>query len=267
MKLLSSLPAAAAALLMFVACDSVAPDERYTVIEDSEFVPQRSVLVEEFTGQTCVNCPGAHELMASLESRMNSVDHAGIIAVGIHTPLFGFEAPRGFVTEESEYYSRMAELAPSARINRRYGVVNTDKWTGSILAEVVRKSPIAFSDCAARINRNGMIDISGRIICSDDVFDTKLQLWLVEDDIVAPQMTSDKPIADYVHHSVFRKSINDRDGETVNIKRNTTVNIDWKNFVIPNFVNDKGNLRVVAFVFNEKDGVINATQFPVQQPE
>lgn len=267
MKLLSSLPAAAAALLLFAACQSTAPDERYTIIDDSEFVPQRSVLVEEFTGQTCVNCPGAHELMSSLEGRMNSVDHIGIISVGIHTPQFGFEAPRGFVTEESEYYSRMAESAPSARINRRYGVVNTDKWTGSILAEVVRKSPIAFSDLTARINRNGMIDLSGRIICSDDVSDTRLQLWLVEDDIVAPQLTSDKPITDYVHHSVFRKAINALDGEPIDIKRNSIVNIEEKNFVIPDFVKDNGNLRVVAFVFNDKDGVINAAQFPVQQQE
>lgn len=267
MKLLSSLPAAAAALLMFASCQTTAPDERFTIIDDSEFVPQRSVLVEEFTGQTCVNCPGAHELMASLEGRMNSADHIGIISVGIHTPLFGLQVPRGFVTEESEHYSRMAESAPSARINRRYGVVNTDKWTGSILAEVVRKSPITFSDCAARINRNGMVDISGRIICTDDVNDTRLQLWLVEDNIVAPQLTSEKPIADYVHHSVFRKAINAIDGEPVEIKRNSAVRIDEKNFVIPEFVKDNGNLRVVAFVFNEKDGVINATQFPVQLPD
>lgn len=267
MKLLSSLPAAAAALLMFAACQSTAPDERYTIIEDSEFVPQRSVLVEEFTGQTCVNCPGAHELMADLEERMNSADHVGIIAVGIHTPLFGMDVPRGFVTDESEYYSSMAESAPSARINRRYGVVNTDKWTGSILAEVVRKSPIAFSDFAARINRNGMIDVSGQIICSDDVSDTRLQLWLVEDNITAPQMTSTKPIADYVHKSVFRKSINALDGDPIEVRRNSTVRVEEKNFVIPEFVSDSENLRVVAFVFNEKDGVLNATQVPVQPYE
>ncbi|MBD5238441.1 MAG: Omp28 family outer membrane lipoprotein [Bacteroidales bacterium] len=266
MKILSSLPAAVAALLMFVGCDSVAPDDRYTIIDDSEFVPQRSVLVEEFTGQTCVNCPGAHELMASLESRMNSADHIGIISVGIHTPLFGFDAPRGFVTEESDYYSSMAESAPSARINRRYGVVNTDKWTGSILAEVVRKSPISFSDLNARINRNGFIDIAGRINCADDVDDCRLQLWLVEDDIVAPQLTSEKPIADYVHHSVFRKSINDRDGDPIEVKRNSSIRIDIENFVIPEFVSNNENLRIVAFVFNEKEGVLNAAQFPVQQP-
>lgn len=267
MKLLSSLPAAAAALLMFAACQSTDPDERYTLIDDSEFVPQRSVLVEEFTGQTCVNCPGAHELMESLEEKMNSANHVGIIAVGIHTPLFGMDAPRGFVTDESRHYSSMAESAPTARINRRYGVVNTDKWTGSIMAEVIRKSPISFSDCVARINRNGMIDISGQILCADDVNDTRLQLWLVEDNIEAPQMTSDKPIANYVHKSVFRKAINDLDGTPIDVRRNSAVQISEKNFIIPNFVSNSDNLRVVAFVFNEKDGVLNATQFPVQPYE
>ena len=54
---------AAAAL---TSCDNVAEDDR-----SSNFLPieaDRAVLIEDFTGQNCLNCPVAHEKIEEMES-------------------------------------------------------------------------------------------------------------------------------------------------------------------------------------------------------
>ena len=54
-KLLSLLVASAA----LAGCSGIDSDDRYITAES--VTPQRAVLVEDFTGQNCVNCPAAHE--------------------------------------------------------------------------------------------------------------------------------------------------------------------------------------------------------------
>lgn len=266
MKLLSSLPAIAASLLLFASCETTSPDERFFPVNDSEFRPQRTVLIEEFTGQTCVNCPNAHTLLGQLEERFNTNNHLGVLSVGIHIPLFGREAPVGFVAPEAEEYSAGVESAPSARINRRTGIINTDKWTGEVLNEILRKSPISFGELTATLNAESWtISISGSVRALESVDnDSKLQLWLVEDDIVKPQLTSDGPIKDYIHHAVFRSAINGVKGEPIELKEHSTTSFEVKDYLLPEYVN-LDNLRVVAFVYSDADGVLNATHKHIER--
>ncbi len=258
MKILSSLPAAVAALLLLASCDSIPEDERF-VPADSSFEPARTVLVEEYTGQTCVNCPGAHILMGDLEAKFNSREHVGIISVGIHIPMFGQAAPKGMVAVEADTYSQGVESAPSARINRRTDPLTTDRWTGSILQELVRKSPIVFTGLTADLTPDGQLSVDGKVHSSENLKDTKLQLWLVEDDIKMPQLKPEGPVADYRHHSVFRAAINGVNGQNIELKEKKETPFHVSGFPVADYVNTD-NLRVVAFVYNDADGVLNARQ-------
>ena len=265
MKILSLLPAAAAAILLLASCDSTPESERYTIVDASEFEPQRTVLIEEFTGQTCVNCPGAHELLKELDGKFNTAERVGFITVGIHYSDFGMPVPRGFVTDESDIYAANAKVAnaPSARINRRTEAIGTDQWTGSLLTEMIRKSSVNFTILTADLNANSnTISINGKIYASESVKNTRLQLWLVEDDIVAPQMLKDGADPYYVHHSVFRATINGINGQNINLgdKKETEFKVD--NYPLPEYVSTD-HLRVVAFVYNNDDGVLNAHQCSV----
>lgn len=258
MKILSSLLAASAALLLFSACESTPLEERFVPVDSDSFEPQRTVLIEEYTGQTCVNCPGAHELMERLEERFNSPEHLGVLSVGIHIPVFGRHAPAGLVATEADTYSNGVDNAPTARINRRTGVVNTDQWTGAILNELLRKSPIVFSELTADAAADGSaIRVDGKIRSTENISDAKLQLWLVEDDIVMPQMKPDGPVADYVHRAVFRGALNGVNGQSIDIKEKKEVSFSLPSFPLFDYVNLE-NLRVVAFVYTEADGVLNA---------
>ncbi len=262
MKILSLLPAAAAAIMMLASCESTPVEERFVAVDSNDFVPQRTVLIEEFTGQTCVNCPSAHELLNGLDARFNNPDHVGFIVVGIHYSDFGMDAPRGFVVPECNEYAVGVANAPSARINRRTDIIGTDLWTGSLLSEMIRKSSVKFTGMTASLKASdSKISIEGTVYASETYKNARLQLWLVEDDIVAPQLTKDGPIADYVHHAVFRATLNGVKGQAIDIKEKTETSFKLNDYPLPTYVNPR-NLRVVAFVYTDTDGVLNATQSP-----
>ena len=51
------IPMAVAALALFTACDNIPEDDRLIYIKPAAV--SRAVLIEDFTGQACVNCPAA----------------------------------------------------------------------------------------------------------------------------------------------------------------------------------------------------------------
>ncbi|MDE7110380.1 MAG: Omp28 family outer membrane lipoprotein [Muribaculaceae bacterium] len=263
----SLLAAAAAAIVTLASCESTPADERL-IVDGSSFEPQRTVLIEDFTGQTCVNCPGAHELLSEFEGLLNSPDHVGIIAVGIHIPTFGRPAPTGLVAVEADAYSVGVDNAPSARINRRSfngeTVLNTDKWTGAVMNEIKRKAQIAFTDLTAELTPDGKhVNIHGKVLAQETANSARLQLWLVEDDVVKPQMLPNGADAKYVHHSVFRAAINGVNGSKIEIKEKKETPFEQLNYPLAEYVNP-ANLRIVAFVYTDNDGVLNAAHTKIQ---
>lgn len=260
MKILSLLPAAAAAIMMLASCESTPVDERFATVDPTDFEPQRTVLIEEFTGQTCVNCPSAHELLNGLDARFNTDAHVGFIVVGIHYSDFGRPAPDGFVVPECDEYAAGVANAPSARINRRTDIIGTDLWTGALLNEMIRKSSVKFTGMTATLKDSGSkISIEGTVFASETYKNARLQLWLVEDDIKKPQLTKDGVIADYNHHAVFRAAINGVKGQAIDLKEKAEASFKIKDYPLPTYVNPE-NLRVVAFVYTDTDGILNAFQ-------
>ena len=51
-------------LFMLMGCNSLAPEERWS--QPTPIVPNKHVLLLEYTGQRCVNCPEAAEQVAHL---------------------------------------------------------------------------------------------------------------------------------------------------------------------------------------------------------
>ena len=71
------------AAMMAVGCDEVDENDRLIYVK-----PQavgRNVLIEDFTGQRCVNCPNASEEIARLQREYGADT---VIAVGIHSGPF-----------------------------------------------------------------------------------------------------------------------------------------------------------------------------------
>lgn len=211
------LPLAAAAVLLNACNDTPAPDERY--IPQGSVEINSKVLIEEFTGQLCVNCPTAH---AEMKRFAEMFGHENIISVSIHGnsgAQMAIPAPAGLGTEEGAEYNRRNNIAswPSAIVGRRSGNLesNYGKWLTWIVSDLIRPQQTDIETDASLSADGQTLSIHTRITSRQNVkADSRLQLWIVEDDVTGPQLTeSGRPDPTYVHNHVFRAAVNGLDGQ------------------------------------------------------
>ena len=79
---------------MLTACSQIDEGERLIYVEPTE--AQRAVLVEDFTGQKCVNCPNATNVLHDI---LEAYGENNIIPVAIHCGPYGLNTATGLVTE------------------------------------------------------------------------------------------------------------------------------------------------------------------------
>ena len=245
------------ATLLMQACGDIAEEDRLIYVKPAAV--ERSVLLEDFTGQRCVNCPNAADEIAKLHEQYGDA----IIAVSIHSGPLGFRTNSrflGLATDEGdEYYNHWnLEFQPVGLINRGAPAEFT-AWGTLIRDALQRPAPV---------------DIDLEVTESDEGFNThtkvkgvdgdtqgKLQLWIVEDDITAFQMMPDGTRNDnYVHQHVFRATVNGTWGEDISVKEGYT---EERDFTL-NFQDDwkPEKLTVIAFIYNNT-GVLQVTKTPV----
>lgn len=106
--------------LWLLSRDSIAEEDR--LIYEAPPVVNRSVLIEDFTGQRCVNCPNAADEIHSLQQEYGE---DMIIAVGIHGgPMAVWPNPErgivGLATETGDNYNTYwkVEQWPMGMVNR-----------------------------------------------------------------------------------------------------------------------------------------------------
>ncbi|WP_418878516.1 Omp28 family outer membrane lipoprotein [Xylanibacter rarus] len=253
-----------AAALSLMACSNIDEDDRFIEVEPVEVA--KRVLIEDFTGQRCVNCPNASEMIESLQEQYGAEN---IIAVGIHSGPFSKTAsgrPLSLWTETGDYYfnSWNIDAQPTGVIDRKTVSSTYQSW-GTIVRDALQASaPLTLGattsyDEATRtvtinVNAKGVLDVTG-----------KLQLWLIEDNITDMQAMPDGSINNnYVHNHVFRTAVNGQDGEDFSIawdeEKTVTstyvLNEDW----------NAENMSVVAFVYNNS-GVQQVVKVPVISTE
>lgn len=249
--------------LMFAACSDVAEDDRFIFVEPAEVA--KRVLIEDLTGQRCINCPNG---AAVIEQIMEDYGEDNIIAVGLYGGAMGY-LPNGgpampLTCDESQWYYTNWGVAdkpqPMARIDR--GSFNSDynTWATAVRERIQQKTPVLLdASCnydevshsvEIKVTADGLQNVSG-----------KLQVWLTEDSIISPQMLPGN-ISDtkYVHNHVFRATVNAPEGEDISIAEgeNATrtftyaVKDDWK----------PENMSVVTFIF-DNSGVLQAAKAPL----
>lgn len=243
-------------LLLAISCSEVDEDDRYTELPDIEI--KRNVLVEEFTGQQCTNCPNAHRQIVELEQQygeqlISVAIHAGVfgIAEGSNANIIGLMQPEGNV-----YASHWGVTEyPSAVVDRRSGALKTDSWATEIREALERKSDINL-DVEAEIVGN---EVKCLVRIEPNVaYNGKLQIWLTENDITALQIDNGTVKNNYIHNHVFRacikkNSTQDEWGEPISLQANI-----YQTFERSIILKDKwnrSNLNIVVFVYNDSQGV------------
>jgi hypothetical protein len=252
------------ALALLASCDNINEDDR--LIEIDAVVPQRAVLLEEFTGQWCRNCPAAHAIIKQLKEQYGDA----FIPVSIHAGTSANAIPEsesiitsnpkyiGLKTEDGDAYAEMWGINsfPNGVLDRTSGVIGRDKWAGYIVDELKKESNLQIELTAGYDATSNSISIHTQLKPIANI-SGKLQLWIVESGIVTIQQNGESIERDYVHDHVFRATVNTIGGEAVtlsdNVYSNYTHSISVKDIWTP------ANLSVVAFVYDDS-GVLQAAE-------
>lgn len=258
MKLKNILRAAAcgAITLATASCSSIDENDRLIYVKPAEV--ERTVLIEDFTGQRCVYCPKGTEAIGSITEAYGSDN---VIAVAIHSGPLGFAGSSkatGLMTDTGEEYYRYWDSAnklsqPWALFNRN-AAPNTDynTWAAYVAGIISQKAKlsIAIGNAYDAASRTLTTDITAS--GTDGTTSGKLQVWLIEDGIKALQMMPDGTAnADYIHNHVFRAAVNGTWGEDIMVKEGENTGKRYT-YTLPEAWN-ADNVSVVAFVYNDGD--------------
>ena len=251
--------ATAAVLLLGVAvagCKQIKPEDRIQEVTTTSSDYKRAVLIEDFTGLTCVNCPEAAKVVDQIHETLG----VKCVAVSIH----GHE---GFTPKEHDFFSEdgaqylkheeVGDALPAAAFSRtvleggdsKYISRNYSGWPQ--IAEKIAKTPQLYQiDLATRPGPTARtVDVSFTVRATENQKESprlKVQLWLLESGMVAKQATKSGYDSNYVHKHVLRQALNGtwgRDYNTLGENVKETFQVTKETVKIE-------NTSVVAFVFD-----------------
>lgn len=254
--------ATAAIAMAAASCSNIDEGDRLIYVKPAEV--GRAILIEDFTGQRCINCPTGTEIINGI---VDTYGEDNVIAVGIHSGPLGFAGNSktvGLMTDTgNKYYTRWDKEnkmgQPWVIFNRKTSPdSHYNNWAAMVSTIISEKANLSVKianayDAATRklTTTVGADGVNGTV-------NGKLQVWIVEDGVKALQMMPDgKSNKEYIHNHVFRAAVNGTWGEDVTVKEDETTTKQYS-YVLPEAWN-ADNIAVVAFVYND-GGVENVAK-------
>lgn len=241
-----------AALGLMVACDEVSVNDRLIYVEPPQV--SRAVLIEDYTGQYCVNCPRATE---EIERLIEQYGDSIVIAVAIHSGPFGKSKgePSPLYTEVGDMYFNTWGMSaqPIGLIDRLFGSTpfSYTDWAGGVNYEVAIVPPVSFLtdiDYDAE-TRDASIEVQ-TIGLDSALVSGKLQVWLVEDSIDSFQLMPDGSREEHYNHMhVFRASVNDPWGDALSVSHGQVAVKNYELKLDPAWVPE--HCSVVTFLYGD----------------
>jgi hypothetical protein len=257
-------------LLFVLSCDKIeAPYKNTGDFGGGTEVTTRKVLLEDYTGHRCVNCPDAAKLAGELKALYGE----RLIIIGVHAGFFAAPAAPPFELDmRSEVGNAWnnhfnIQAYPSGLINRtspsgQYAL-SFGHWSTRV-TEIIDDPTVADLSISTNYNEaTRRLDIGIQSTFKTDVGGSpKLQVVITENNIVAAQLNSNPNIGetpiinDFVHKHVLRAAVNGSWGENILGTGNslTVGNTYQHNYSITiNPAWDESNISVVAFIYNESN--------------
>lgn len=261
--------ATAAMAMAAASCSNIDEGDRLIYVKPAEV--GRAVLIEDLTGQRCINCPTGTDIINGI---IQTYGEDNVIAVGIHSGPLGFTGNSkrvGLMTDTGdEYYTYWANGTnlgqPSAIFNRKKGPSdNLNNWAAEVGLIISEKANLSIDITNAYDAKKRELTTKVGAFGVNGTVNGKLQVWIVEDGIKAMQMMPDGSAnQEYIHNHVFRAAVNGTWGEEVTVKEDETTSKDYS-YVLPETWNAE-NISVVAFVYN-KSGVENVAKKHIVEHE
>uniref|UniRef100_UPI004025996B Omp28 family outer membrane lipoprotein n=1 Tax=Prevotella sp. TaxID=59823 RepID=UPI004025996B len=252
-------------------CSNIDEGDRLIYVKPAEV--GRAVLIEDLTGQRCINCPTGTDIITGI---IKTYGEDNVIAVGIHCGPLGFAGNSkrvGLKTDTGdEYYTHWANGTnlgqPSAIFNRKKGkgpIDNLNNWAAEVGLIISEKANLSVNIANAYDAKTRTLTTKVGAFGVNGTVSGKLQVWIVEDGIKAMQLMPDGSAnQEYIHNHVFRAAVNGTWGEDITVKEGETTSNDYS-YVLPETWN-ADNISVVAFVYNG-NGVENVAKKHIVEHE
>lgn len=282
------------AVFAFSACEKIdepftrkisQPDPDTTDTTDT-VVHFKRVLLEDYTGHTCVNCPEAALLAHDLktfygEKLVLLAVHAGWFAKT--TPLNGFTSD--YTTEIGDKWDTYFGISnagnPNGMVNRKgfpsaEHILSPAGWSSAIepalneplLVDVTLEN--AYDTTSRKLTVTATTEFLGEVNRN-----LNLMVVLTESGVVSPQKNNKAEIGpvpiitDYVHNHILRGDINGLEGTPVAVTDSSHPDVIEKTFnhtIDGNF--NAQNCTVVAFIYDvETQEILQAAELQVIAPE
>jgi hypothetical protein len=188
--------------------------------------PHRKVMVEDYTGHKCTNCPQAAVKAVELENEFGD----SVIIVAVHAGAYAAVSKpdylENFTTTAGDAYDKKFSLAtwgwPNGLVNRKDYPSKPVKSIGSWVSEVsvLLKTPME-ADIQMTSDYNTAdsmvcISVQSKFLSMSLPSSTySLCLFLIQDSIIAPQLDAGVIKPTYLHRHMLRDNINGTWGDSV----------------------------------------------------
>lgn len=251
---------------LYFACDKINdPFEKKEIkstIDSTQNITDytRYILLEEFTGHLCSNCPDAARHIQYLDS----IHGTKLIAIAFHSGSFAvphYPPDSTYLTDfrTSEGNTYTADFAvwgnPSGMVNRKKDaneerVFQKSDWENAISNFLNDSAIVGLS--VSNFYSSGQRLLTSKIKIkwlTNDPGTYKLQAYLIEDHVIDWQLDGTYNNPNYDHRHVFRKALNGNWGEEIPAAiENDSTSFEYS-ITLSNSWN-ADNCEVVAFLYN-----------------
>lgn len=182
----------------------------------------RKMLIDEFTGHYCVNCPQGHETLENLHQRYGDT----LVMIGIHygtlaKPMgttFTYDFRTDVGTEIGNHYQ--INGIPVAIVNREFKAQGylREEWASAVAAIDRSKVPVALQMINQHNASSKKLKANVKVTFLEDYASPlTLLLYVIEDNVIKPQKNGTETIMEYNHKHVLRAAFGPTtDGYVVN---------------------------------------------------
>ncbi|MDR2980564.1 MAG: Omp28 family outer membrane lipoprotein [Bacteroidales bacterium] len=213
---------AAVILMTLIGCDKMEgpyitdPQWGISTVEFPELQPEdlyRRILVEEYTGHRCANCPNGHEKLEELHQLFGDT----LVIVGIHAGSLARtndDYPYDFTTENGNtlFSDFGLNAIPRAFFNRTAKDIAVSEWISTVNSMDISRSYAAIQ-LINEYNANKLTVNIKATMLSEYGNPLQLAVYLIEDGIIKPQLNGSTHIEEYEHKHVLRGSLNGTYGD------------------------------------------------------
>lgn len=233
-------------------------------------VQPKNILLEEFTGINCGNCPSAHKIAANLLLAQENTFYSIAIHSGYYASPFSdqpdFRTPEG---EELDATFASGSGYPCGMINRHTfagtsPIMSRSNWTLCAKEIHQENAPVnlyvtsTYSAADAQLT----VHVEGYYTADVDAQQNLLTVALTQNNIRGPQSGGGVG-SDYLHQHMLRDYLTPLWGDMISDCTEGSFFTKDYTYAVPENINDvavdPAELEVIVFVANDKTDVLNVT--------